>query len=147
MRKLLISPFLFLAFTAFAQQAPPPQLPQQGPPPPQNDFIVPVQMGTDTLKNGKATITVTQQTMDEMKQALASPDYVIMLTPVGDCGPLTLAEKNNNSFVVKEQKGAGTSKGIFQYIMYVKQRRPQRPGRPLLPQPPQQGQQPAQGQQ
>ncbi len=136
MRKLLFSPILFLAFNAIAQVAPPPAHPG-GPPSPGGmqmpDFIVPVQIGTDTLKNGKATVTISQQTLDEMKQGMASPDYVVMLTPVGDCGALSLAEISDKSFEVREQKGSGSSKGIFQYEMIVKQKRPARPGRPNMP--------------
>ena len=143
MRKLLLSPILLLAFNAMAQvappQAPPPGAPQgpQGPPQ-MPEFIVPVQIGTDTLKNGRATVTITRQTLDEMKQSMASPDYVVMLTPVGDCGALSLSEMTDKSFEVKEQKGSGSSKGIFQYEMIVKQKRPARPGRPSMP--PQMGQ-------
>jgi hypothetical protein len=134
MRKLLFSPILLLAFNAIAQVAPPP--PHPGPPGggmQMPDFIVPVQMGTDTLKNGKVTVTLTQQTLDEMKQGMASPDYIVMLTPVGDCGTLSLAEMSDKSFEVKEQKGSGASNGIFQYEMIVKQKRPSRPGRPNMP--------------
>jgi len=132
MRKILFSPILLLALNAFGQAAPPPPQPGQPQGPMQMpDFIVPVQIGTDTLKNGKATVTLSQQTLDEMKQSMASPDYVVMLTPTGECGPLTVAERNANSFVVKEQKGSGTANGIFQYMMIVKQKRPARPGRPM----------------
>jgi hypothetical protein len=144
MRKLLFSPLLFMAVNAFGQAAPTPPPPQPGPP--QMEFIVPVQMGTDTLKNGKVTVAISPQTMDEMKQAQASPDYVVMLTPKGDCGALSLGETTDKGFVVKEQKGSGSSSGIFEYVMYVKQRRPARPSRPMMPpgmpQPQQGGQQP-----
>jgi hypothetical protein len=140
MRKLLFSPILLLAFNAMAQVTPPPPPPGQPPGGMQMpEFIVPVQIGTDTLKNGKATVTITQQTQDEMKQGMASPDYVVMLTPVGECGSLTLAEKNDKTFVVKEQKGSGSSNGIFQYEMIAKQKRPARPGRPMPPMQPGQG--------
>lgn len=142
MRKLMFSPLLFMAVTALGQAAPPPP-PQPGPS--QMEFIVPVQIGTDTLKNGKVTVAISEQTMDEMKQAQASPDYVVMLTPKGECGSLSLGETNDKGFVVKEQKGSGSANGIFEYVMYVKQKRPQRPSRPMMPpgmpQPPQAGQQ------
>ena len=140
MRKLLFFPIVLLAFNGMAQVAPPP--PQPGPPQggmAMPEFIVPVQMGTDTLKNGKATVIITPQSMDEMKQGMALPDYVVMLTPKADCGALSLGETTDKNFVVKEQKGSGSSNGIFQYVMYAKQRRPARPGRPQMapaPQPP-----------
>jgi hypothetical protein len=75
-----------------------------------------------------------------MRQGMAEQDYVVMLTPTGECGSLALAERSDKSFTVKEGKGTGSEKGIFQYVLYVKQHRPQRPGRPSMP--PQMGQPP-----
>lgn len=143
MRKLLFSPILLLAFNAIAQVSPPPQPgPVQAMQMP--EFIVPVQMGTDTLKNGKATVTLTPQTLDEMKQGMASPDYVVILTPKGDCGVFYLDETKPDSFIVKRESGSVLSKPIFDYVVYVKQKRPARLGRPMPPMPPVQGaQQPA----
>jgi hypothetical protein len=143
MRKLLFLPIVFMALNAFGQAAPTPP-PAAGAPPmnPQQqmqqqqmmdrpDFIVTVQMGTDTLKNGEISVPLTEQTITEMKQAMANPNYTVMLTPRGECGPLNLVSTNPNSFIVKEQKG--TSKGIFDYIVVVKQKRPLMPARPQRP--------------
>jgi len=133
MYKLVFPAFVLMTINVFGQATPPPQPPPQQERP---DFIVTVQMGTDTLKNGTITVKLTEQTTEEMKQAMASPNYTVMLTPRGDCGQLNLSETTATGFTVK-QKGAAVSKGIFDYVVYVKQKRPMMPMRPKPPGAPQ----------
>lgn len=134
MRNLLFLPLVLMTLNIFGQQAAPTSPPQNrqwdGP-----IFIVTVQIGTDTLKNGIDTVKLSDETVMEMKQSMASPDYVVTLTPKGDCGQLNLAETNANNFIVKAQNGSTASQGIFQYTVIVKQRRPMMPMRPFRPHP------------
>jgi hypothetical protein len=135
MRKLLFFPLVFIAANVLGQVAPPPPgaPPQNGMQP---EFIVTVQIGTDTLKNGKDTVKLAPQTLMEMKQAMANPNYVVMLTPRGECGQLSLVETREKYFLVRELKGSGPGNAMFDYTVVVKQKRPMMPMRPMPPQPP-----------
>jgi hypothetical protein len=142
MRKLLSSLFVLCTLHVFGQVTTPQSQPQQPPPnqqqPPPGGgptFIVAVQMGTDTLKNGKVVVKLADETLQEMKQAMASPDYTVMLTPRGECGQLNVIEKTAATFTIKQQKGSATADGIFDYIIFVKQRRPMMPMHPHPPAP------------
>jgi len=108
-------------------------------------FIVAVQMGTDTLKKGDDTVKLTEETLMEMKQAMASPDYTVILNPRGDCGQLSLVKTTAGNFIVKQQKNPVSSGGIFDYVVFAKQRRPMMPmhPHPPVPQPTPGGQQQA----
>ena len=133
MRKLLLAPLVLLALNVVGQApAPTPAMPnpmmQQGP-----EFLVPVQMGTETLQEGKDTVKLTEQTLTEMKQAMAQPNYVVMLTSRGESGQVNLVATTPNYFLVKGTKG-----NSFDYVMFVKQRRPMMPMRPQRPMPTQQ---------
>ena len=137
MRKLLFPALVLITFNAIGQVAPPPPVGTPSQPPGERpEFIVAVQMGTDTLKNGEVTVNLTEQTTEEMKQAMANPNYTVMLTPRGDCGSLNLAETTATGFKVKLQKGSASYKGIFDYVVYAKQKRPLMPMRPKPPVPP-----------
>ncbi|HTB30419.1 MAG TPA: hypothetical protein VK808_00225 [Bacteroidia bacterium] len=151
MRKLLFSPILFLALNAFGQSTPPPPTPPPinpvgvapgpGPMDPP-DIISTGQAGTDTLKNGKDTIKLNMRLQMEIQRGQASENYVVLLTPIGDCGELTVAEKKPAYFLVK-QKGSGSMKGSYDYAVLIKQKRPQRPLRPQPPMQPGQNNAPA----
>src|ERR1700722_8154407 len=108
MRKLLFFPLALMALNVLGQSGT-----EQ---PWRPEFIVPVQIGIDSLKNGKANVALTNETRDEMKDAQASPDYVVILTPKGDCGALNLVETKEAFFAVKEQKGSTSPNGIFNYV-------------------------------
>lgn len=131
MNRLLFSISILLTLNTFGQVAPP-QNPQPTPPPSALNFIVAIQMGTDTLKSGEVTVKLTEEAMMEMKQAMASPDYTVLLTPRGSCEPLNLLKIAPDSFIIKGQKGY-TPAGIFDYVVFVKQRRPMMPVRPRPP--------------
>jgi hypothetical protein len=130
MRKLLFFFPILLTINALGQVSSSPALQQEGLGP---VFIVPVQMGTDTLKNGADTIRLTDETLMEMKQALASPGcYTVTLTPRGTCGPLNLAKITARYFIVKPQ-GSASSDGFFDYVLFSRQKRPMMPVRPRSP--------------
>ncbi len=136
MRKIFFASFIAMAFNTFGQVAPPTGAPPSQPPGERPEFIVAIQMGTDTLINGEVMVKLTEQTTEEMKQAMANPNYTVVLTPRGDCGSLSLAETTTAGFKVKLQKGSASSKGIFDYLVYAKQKRPLMPMRPKPPVPP-----------
>lgn len=135
MRNLLFSSLILMTFNVIGQVAPPaPPMPPQFERP---DFIVAVQMGTDTLRKEEDSVRLTDQTVEEMKQAMANPNYTVIFTPRGDCGQINLVKTSATSFIIKQQKGS-SSKAIFDYIVYAKQKRPMMPMRPhpMPPQPP-----------
>jgi hypothetical protein len=135
MSKLLLSPLVLLAINAFAQSTPPP-MPKPQPPPEQPDYIVPVQMGTATLINGKDTVFLDTKTLAEMKRGMATLPFTVVLTPKGDCGQLNLFETKDKYFIVKLQKGATTTNGKFDYVVFASQKRPLMAPPPMPRQPP-----------
>jgi len=138
MRKLLLSPLVLLALNVCGQ-APqttpmqPAQVQPGGPPGMvQPEYIVALQTGTETLKDGKDTIHLSDQSVAEMKQAMAKPDYTVMLTPRGETGQINIIETKEKYALVKAAKGA-SKEGSFDYVIFVKQRRPMMPPRPQRP--------------
>ena len=83
MRKLLIPSLVLITMNAFGQNT----APMPGPPP-APIFVVPLQMGTDTVRNGIDTVKLTDITISEMTDAIADSNYNVVLTPRGDCGQL-----------------------------------------------------------
>lgn len=135
MRKLLFLPLVLFAINVFGQtEVPPPGMPDL-------HFIVAVQIGTDTIKNGIDTVKLTEETIMEMSKAMADSNYVVTLTPIGNCGPLNLVKITPSSFIVKEQNSLSGIQ-LFDYIVFAKQKRPMMPvhPRPQLQQPPAAGQ-------
>lgn len=126
MRKFLFLPLILMAATLFGQQVNPTAVPT----PP--TFIVAIQMGTDTIKNGMDTVKLSDDALSEMNASLADSNYTVMLTPRGDCGQLNLFKINHYNFIVKEQ-GNTPMKAVFDYILYAKQPRPWTPTQPHRP--------------
>ena len=115
MRKLLFSSLVLLTLHAFGQDAPTqPEMPT---------FIVPMQLGVDTLKNGIDTVIMSEDVVSAMNEDMVSPNYTIMITPTGDCGQVNLIKSTLYYFIVKLQNGS-TPKGVFNYIVYARLRKP-----------------------
>ena len=138
MRKLLFSPLVLLALNTFGQMVQP-SAPQTGPeqkaplPP---DINVTIQIGTDTLKNGTDTVKFSPGTLEGMQRSKITVSYIVMLTPIGECGQLSVAQKKEKYFIVKQQKNSGSLKASFDYMVTIKQTKPPRPQRPQMPPPP-----------
>ncbi len=66
--------------------------------------------GSATLVNGVVEVTLNATFAD----ALGSNTYLVLITPLGDCNGLFVAEKMGNSFIVKEL-GGGTSNVSFDF--------------------------------
>ena len=71
--------------------------------------------GSGTLVNGLVEITLDAA----FAEALKSNNYYIFITPLGDCNGLFVAEKSENSFIVKEL-GNGVSNVSFDYRVVAK---------------------------
>lgn len=125
MRELLSLSFLLLTLNVFGQAEHPA-------PPPHPVFVVPLQMGRDTLKNGKDTIRLSEITVSEMNETVADTNFTVMLTPRGDCGQLNLMKTTSRYFIVKQQTGT-SMQPIFDYVVFAKQSRPWMPERPHPP--------------
>ena len=132
MRKLLVLSLILIAFNVFGQQqqtAGAPALP---------GFVVTLEIGTDTVRNGIDTVKLTDQTITEMNEAASDTNYVVMLTPIRNCGSLSLIKTNRFYFIIKEQSGA-SPKAAFDYVVFTKQSRPFIPIPPHRIQPAPQG--------
>ena len=140
MRSLFLSSLVLMTLNVFSQVTP---AKQPAPPMPpakfeRPEFIMVVQMGTDTMKNIEDTVKIEKQVAKQMKHGMMSPNYIVMLTPVGDCRQLNLIKTDSSYFIVRQQKGSEKSKGIFNYVVYSKRTRPQMPMHsvPIPPQKP-----------
>lgn len=71
--------------------------------------------GSSTLANGLIEVTL-EATFAE---SLQSNNYYVFITPLGDCNGLFIAEKSENSFIVKEL-GNGASNISFDYRVVAK---------------------------
>lgn len=128
MRKLLFLSLVLATSAVFGQAQP-----GFAPTPP--TFIVTLQIGTDTVRKGVDTVKLTEETISGMNEANSDTNYIVTLTPIGDCGWLSFIKSNRYYFIVKEQGGA-TAKAAFQYMILTKQNRPWMPFRPHPPTPP-----------
>jgi hypothetical protein len=81
--------------------------------------LTPVQAGTVTLVNGKATINLDDNTLSSLSPRNGGEAYYVELTPIGDCGVLKLDKKGNKSFTVS-MAGTGNGNGTFDYIVFLK---------------------------
>jgi hypothetical protein len=81
--------------------------------------LIPVQGGTAQLDNGVVTIILNENSLKQVNNANAQ--YLVSLTPIGDCGPLKVQQKLGDQFVVKEYSQQGTN-GSFDYVVFVKRR-------------------------
>jgi hypothetical protein len=125
MRKLLFSCLVLMTLNVFGQDG--------FIPPPRPTYIVTLQMGTDTIKNGLDTVSLSEDALSEMNEVMADTNFTVTLTPRGDCGQLNLMKTNSRYFIVKQQGGV-SPKALFDYVLFCKQNRPLRPGRPpMLP--------------
>jgi|GEM_PF-6287959 len=120
MRKLLFLPLLLLTLNVLGQQS---NIP---PPPPPLVFVIAVQMGTDTVKNGIDTVRLVEATISEMNEAVADTNYTVIMTPRGDFGQFALIKTTRFYFIIKEQ-GGSSPKPVFDYVVYAKQTRPWMP--------------------
>lgn len=125
MRKLLFLPFVLFTLSVLGQQ----QAAFEPSPP---TFIVTLQLGTDTVRNGIDTVKLTEETVSEMSESDADTNYVVTLTPKGDCGLLSLLKLNRYYFIIK-QEGEAASKAVFEYIVFAKQPKPWMPMQPPHP--------------
>jgi len=106
MKKIAFLSFVLIATVAFGQNS----LPEN---------INPVQAGTVTLVNGKATIALDENTITSLSPGNGGEGYFVQLTPIGNCGFLKIGEKGNKSFTVT-MAGSGADNGSFDYVVFIK---------------------------
>ena len=115
MRKLLFIPIVLLALNAIGQS--------QNPGGIQSQFVVAVQRGKAALHNGSDTIYLSNQAVNEMRQAQALPNYAVTLTPHDGYGQLYVTGETPTYFLVKQQNSS--SDITFDYVVFAQQNRPQ----------------------
>jgi hypothetical protein len=79
--------------------------------------VIPVQVGTVTLTQGKAVVALSNAT----KEKLQRPDalgYYVTLTPLDECPNLRLSEKKNESFSISTQANDNTAN--VDYVVLLK---------------------------
>jgi hypothetical protein len=81
--------------------------------------LISVQGGTAQLTNGHVTIALSESTLKQLNVPDAA--YMVVLTPIGDCGQLKLQEKSDKQFVVQEYAKQG-SNNTFDYVVFVKKK-------------------------
>ena len=81
-----------------------------------------LQLGTVAMNNGKVTVKLSEQVLEELKKHLSRSDYYVFLTPIGSGNiPLALAEKGDQAFTIETPLGPENTGKIIKidYIIYV----------------------------
>lgn len=105
MKTFLIISSIFISSIAFCQS---------------DDYsLLPMQAGTINLVSGKATVSLTINSISALSPQNGGESYYVELTPIGNCGPLKLDEKGDKSFSVSTTT-AGAGNASFDYIIFIK---------------------------
>ena len=82
-----------------------------------SERVVALDGGTVQLKNGIATVHFSEAIAHKLANAKAN--YLVSLTPIGDCGALKVLKKSGDGFTVQEI-AQPTSNATFDYLVFVK---------------------------
>jgi hypothetical protein len=81
--------------------------------------INPIQAGTATIISGKAIINLDENTITSLSAENGGEGYVVVLTPLCNCGQFYISDKGSKSFTVTTT-GKGSNNASFDYVVFLK---------------------------